>query len=475
MSGAAGRLALAALRSASEGSVLGIRAANPRGALLPGRAGGEQGNGLRPSFQLSVVPAQLPPWLSLGGRARSASTRGGTYALARTVFGLGARICQGGVSRRLTGSRGGGRPPEIRQGQLMQEIKGCTDAGGLLLLLLLHGQSFDFIHIGAAWGSLAGMRGAGARGADGEVIQRLQALTRAKAPEMDVRGVSSVLYSMAKMYQRGRKVADDELEGELLARAVATAGDFDPQGVANLLWSLATMGSTPDPRLLEAMQGRATAMAGDFTPQGVANLMWALATMGSTPDPRLLEAMQGRATAMAGDFTPQGVANLLWSLATMGSTPDPRLLAAMQGRATATAGDFTPQGVTNLMWALATMGSKADPLLLAAMQRRATATTGDFNPQDFANLLWALACFDTSPSQVSGLMVESMAVRLLSVREQLSVEGKTQVHQWLLFCDLHPEWCGKLPRSMQLVKQELGAAFRQAFVNQPRSTSRLQV
>ncbi|KAJ1464508.1 hypothetical protein T484DRAFT_1922940, partial [Baffinella frigidus] len=229
----------------------------------------------------------------------------------------------------------------------------------------LHGQSFNAIHVGAAWGSLARMRGAGGRGADGEIIQRLQALTRAKVPEMGARQVANILYAMAKMHARGRKVGDDDLEEELLARAVATAGDFNPQNVANLLWALATMGSKADARLLE--------------------------------------------------------------------------------------------------WALATMGSKADARLLEAMQGRATATAGDFNPQNVGNLLWALACLDTPHSQVSGLMVESMAVRLLSVREQLSVENKSQMHQWLLCCDLHHEWRVKLPRSMQKVKEELGDAFRQAF------------
>jgi hypothetical protein len=197
--------------------------------------------------------------------------------------------------------------------------------------------------------------------------------------------------------------------------------------------------------------------------------------MGSKPDARLLEAMQGRATATAGDFKPQNVANLLWALATMGGKPDAHLLEAMQARATATAHHFKPQAVANLLWALATMGSKPDARLLEAMQARATATAGDFDPQNVANLFWSLACFDTSHSQVSGLMVESMADRLLSVREQLSVEGKSQLHQWLLFCDLDPEWRGKLPRSMQKVKEELGGALRQAFAAQPSTTSRLQV
>ncbi|KAJ1473975.1 RAP domain-containing protein [Baffinella frigidus] len=71
-------------------------------------------------------------------------------------------------------------------------------------------------------------------------------------------------------------------------------------------------------------------------------------------------------------------------------------------------------------------------------------------------------------------MVESMAVWLLSVRERLSVDGKRQMHQWLLFCDLHPEWRRQLPRSMQEVKEELGGDFRQAFALAAPRTSLLQ-
>jgi hypothetical protein len=159
----------------------------------------------------------------------------------------------------------------------------------------------------------------------------------------------------------------------------------------------------------------------------------------------------------------------------MGVKADPRLLEAMQARATATARDFIPQNVANFIWALATMGVKADPRLLEAMQARATATARDFKTQEVANFIWGLACFDISRSQVASLMVESMAGRLLSLRAQLSVGEKSQVHQWLLFCDLHPEWHGQLPTSMQKVKEEHGGDFRQAFALEAPTTSRLQV
>jgi len=48
--------------------------------------------------------APLPPWLSLGGAARSVGDRVGADAV---VPRLGMRRSSGGVSRRLTSSRGG--------------------------------------------------------------------------------------------------------------------------------------------------------------------------------------------------------------------------------------------------------------------------------------------------------------------------------------------------------------------------------
>jgi len=130
---------------------------------------------------------------------------------------------------------------------------------------------------------------------------------------------------------------------------------------------------------------------------------------------------------------------------------DPLLGRPMHRRAIEIAADFTAQDVSNLMWGLATLGVEPDPKMVEVMQGRAIEIAADFTSQDVSKLMWALACFDTSQSPVSSLMAESMAVRLLSLREQLSVEDKCQMHQWLLFCDLHPEWRGKLLSSMQKV------------------------
>ncbi|KAJ1485284.1 hypothetical protein T484DRAFT_1794221, partial [Baffinella frigidus] len=300
---------------------------------------------VRPACVLTTVaPAQLllPWWLSLGGRARSVAAGAGADALVPTAMGMGAGVCRGGVSRRLTGSRGGssrgggkgskGRagPGQIHPAQLMGWITKCIDAEGMMELVEKHKTIFNVMHVGAAWGTLVKMPsqtqpGAGGRGDDGalqRLIQRLHVLTMATVPEMGAREVANVVNSLAKLHESGRMAVDAELVGKLVDRATATARHFIPQGVANLMWGLATMGLKADAGLAEAMQGQAMATAGDFTPQGVANFMWGLAKMGIKPNAGLVEAMQGRATATAGDFKPQEVANLMWALATMGIEAD---------------------------------------------------------------------------------------------------------------------------------------------------------
>ncbi|KAJ1470553.1 hypothetical protein T484DRAFT_1847477 [Baffinella frigidus] len=254
MLGSARRKAAAALRAVSKGSGFGSRAAHPRGALLlPGRPGEHA-----PSYALAlaVVPSQVLPWLSLlgGGGARPAAPRAGTDALASIAMGRGFCSGGGGVSRQLTG---------IEQQQLTKSFRLCTDGKGLLELVEQHGESFNVLHISAAWAALATLRGGGGTGDEGVVLQRIQVMTRATLQEMGARVVGNVVHAMSKLQANLRQGVDAELVGELQARAAAVAGDFEPKHVSNFLWSLSRMGvKQPDAHLLEAMQNRAKQAAG---------------------------------------------------------------------------------------------------------------------------------------------------------------------------------------------------------------------
>jgi hypothetical protein len=241
-----------------------------------------------------------------------------------------------------------------------------------------------------------------------------------------------------------------------------------------MLWALATMGERADRGLLEAMQRRATETVGGFNPQNVANMLWALATMGERADRGLLEAMQRRVTATAGRFNPQNVANVMWALATMGERADWGLLEAMQRRATATMGDFNPQNVANVLWALATMGERADRGLLAAMQRRVTATAGDFSSQNIANLLWALAVMGEGVGGRPVGLIDRLAACVLNMRHQFNERERSQLHRWLLSCELDLVAGASLPSGVARVKQELGKECWQAFAERATHESLLQ-
>jgi hypothetical protein len=196
--------------------------------------------------------------------------------------------------------------------------------------------------------------------------------------------------------------------------------------------------------------------------------------MGEKVDRSLLEAMQRRAMATVGEFIPQAVASLLWALATMGERADRGLLAAMQRRATATAGAFDPQGVANLLWALATMGERADRGLLAAIQTQVMAKAGGFNPQDVSNLLWALTVMGECVTGVLGVLIDRLAARVLELRDQLTVQGKAQLQQWLLSCELGLVSGASLPSGVARLKQEMGEECLRAFSGEAGHPSRLQ-
>jgi len=159
----------------------------------------------------------------------------------------------------------------------------------------------------------------------------------------------------------------------------------------------------------------------------------------------------------------------------MGERVDRVLLAAMQTRATAAAGVFTPQAVANLMWALATMGEKANRGLLQAMQTRATEMAGGFYPQSVANLLWALAVMGGDVLEGSlAILVDRFAARILELRDEFSEVHKSQLHQWLLSCELGLASGASLPKGVARVKKEFGEACLQAFSGPVTRESQLQ-
>ncbi|KAJ1468831.1 hypothetical protein T484DRAFT_2229699, partial [Baffinella frigidus] len=228
------KAAAAALRAVSKGSGFGTL---PRGALLLTGRPCEQhhGHSARP---LLVVPSQLVPGLSLGGGARSrrlTSSSGGSAGSGSNGNEVPDGRPEGGVNK-------DSGTAEIEHRQMSVRIVDCTDGKGLLGLVEQHGESFTALHISSAWGALWKLREWDGTGDEGAVLQRLQAMARAKMQEMRGRELSNVARSMAKLMESGRTGGDAELVRELKVCALAVAGDFKPRSIQTLMQAIATMG-----------------------------------------------------------------------------------------------------------------------------------------------------------------------------------------------------------------------------------------
>ena len=101
----------------------------------------------------------------------------------------------------------------MHSGKLTNLIKQCGDVGQLQGLVEEHGESFDHIHVSAAWVTLRKMRRVGGRGDEEVLLQQLQDVTGRTLQEMGARQVANVVHSMATLHASGRMVVDDALVG----------------------------------------------------------------------------------------------------------------------------------------------------------------------------------------------------------------------------------------------------------------------
>ncbi|KAJ1474736.1 RAP domain-containing protein [Baffinella frigidus] len=120
------------------------------------------------------------------------------------------------------------------------------------------------------------------------------------------------------------------------------------------------------------------------------------------------------------------------------------------------------------------MGERADRGLLEAMQGRATATAGDFGPQEVANVLWALAVMGEGVDGSLDGLIDRLAARVPEFCDQFTKEAKSQLHQWLLSCELDLVSGAYFPSGVARVKQEMGKDCLQAFSGQATHDSQLQ-
>jgi hypothetical protein len=131
---------------------------------------------------------------------------------------------------------------------------------------------------------------------------------------------------------------------------------------------------------------------------------------------------------------------------------------------------FDPQHVSNVLWAYATLDQLPPAELLMKFQVRAAESIDDFDIQNVCNTLWAFTCFTDS---LSPSFMSALASKLLD-SVQYSTSELSQIHQFLLACDLEVSRTSNHHEASTQLKQSLGIKAKAAFTSQDTRTSSLQ-
>ncbi|MGI2029804.1 DUF1601 domain-containing protein [Endozoicomonas acroporae] len=278
---------------------------------------------------------------------------------------------------------------------------------------------------------------------------------KTEASDIDVRGITNLLWALAKLVNNGfepettlkLKEAVATLLPHVKTKAESKEGKdhFNTQSIANLLWAMAKLvdnGLEKTPKLKEAVaallphvktKAESKEEKDHFIPQHIANLLWALAKLVDKglkleKTAKLKEAAaallpcvkNGAQAKEAKDhFNPQEVANLLWAMAKLldnglelEKTPKLReavaaLLANVKTKAKSKEerDHFNPLEVANLLWAMAKLVDNGLDLgktpklketvvvLLSYVKTRAESKQEKvlFTPKQITSLLWAAA------------------------------------------------------------------------------------
>ena len=220
-----------------------------------------------------------------------------------------------------------------------------------------------------------------------ELWRQLLDAAAARAPQMEARQVSNLLWGVAKVAERypSRAAAAAHRRGALVAAAAGRAGAMSPQDVATSLWAAAKLGAAPAPAPLLAAAAR---LGGRMNCQDVSNTLWALAKLKAPLDGPLRAAMLAALSQLVDQQLPRQVSVCLAALAGLDVLLPLDLSDRLLDAVVRVSPDLTPQGAAVTLRALTRLEVSPPPAeLLAAAERTAAA----MNAQEVCMCLLALA------------------------------------------------------------------------------------
>ena len=322
---------------------------------------------------------------------------------------------------------------EVDPRHLTQWIKSTRNVRDLLALHAEHKESFNHIHLSAAWIALSRHSAARSRASSSksgyvrfrpmpkQLHQELMPLMRqsasmALAGELAGRELANVMYGVARA-----RIPDGPQRRALLdvlARAAASRmRELKPQELSNSAWAYATAGHRA-PELFDALAEVSAARLTrpsldselhDFSPQELSNIAWAFASAGHA-HPKLFDALASASLDSIRHFNPQNLANTAWAFATARHS-SPRLLDALAIASQQQIDRFNSQNIANVVWAYATAGHAAPELFNAVTTEVRERKRGDFKPQELSNMAWAYATAGHISPALFEALAETAAVR----------------------------------------------------------------
>ncbi|MBO9497446.1 hypothetical protein J7438_25665, partial [Thalassotalea sp. G20_0] len=196
---------------------------------------------------------------------------------------------------------------------------------------------------------------------------------KAKAWDIDARGIANLLWAMAKLVDNGQEQTPEfkEAVAALMPHVKAHKDQFITQHIANLLWAMAKLLNNEQERTpgiqetVAALLPHVNAQKDQLIPQHITILLWAMAKLvdnGQERTPGLNETVATlllHVNAQKDQFNAQEIANLLWAMAKLVDNEQEwipefkRAVAVLLPHVNAQKDQFIPQAIANLLWAMA--------------------------------------------------------------------------------------------------------------------------
>jgi len=294
----------------------------------------------------------------------------------------------------------------------------------------LHGPSFNFIHISAAFnraGQLASGRGAAPPASFHPLLRSLWCRLQPQMGECDARALSNVVWACGKAGYADAALLDGCIAGlvgmtpgvqtqdvanvvyaaallqkldyrmneqhaqQLVAALVQNVQQAKTQEIANTLWAAASLGLAIPAQHAQGLVAALVQQGQRANAQEITNTLWAAATMGLTIPAQQSHELVAALVQQLQHAQPQSIANTMWAAATMGLTIPLHHARQLVEGLVHQVQHAKPQEIANTLWAAATMGlaiaaQDAQQLVAAVVQQAHHA-----KPQDFTNTLWAAA------------------------------------------------------------------------------------